>query len=107
MKIIKYPEIGQWKDLLKRPVIETASLEARVVPVLEAVKKEGDIALKRFTSQFDGVDIADIKVSSLEIDEANLLVDEALKIAIRAARQNIEKFHSFQKEETKVVETTP
>lgn len=107
MKIIKYPETGQWKDLLKRPVFETASLEARVVPVLEAVKKEGDIALKRFTSQFDGVDIADIKVSSVEIDEANLLVDEELKIAIRAARQNIEKFHSFQKEETKVVETTP
>ncbi|WP_028982237.1 histidinol dehydrogenase [Sporocytophaga myxococcoides] len=107
MKIIKYPETTQWKDLLKRPVFETASLEARVVPVLEAVKKEGDIALKKFTSQFDGVDIANIKVSSIEIDEANLLVDEELKIAIRAARQNIEKFHSFQKEETKVVETTP
>ncbi len=107
MKIIKYPEAGQWKDLLKRPVFETASLEARVIPVLEAVKKEGDIAIKRFTSQFDGVDITDIKVSSLEIDEANLLVDEELKIAMRAARQNIEKFHSLQKEETKVVETTP
>ncbi|GAL83360.1 histidinol dehydrogenase [Sporocytophaga myxococcoides] len=107
MKIIKYPETGQWKDLLKRPVFETASLEARVIPVLEAVKKEGDIALKRFTSQFDGVDITDIRVSSLEIDEANLLVDEELKIAIRAARQNIEKFHSFQKEETKLIETTP
>jgi histidinol dehydrogenase len=107
MKIIKYPEAGQWKDLLKRPVFETASLEAKVIPVLEAVKKEGDIAIKRFTSQFDGVDITDIKVSSLEIDEANLLVDEELKIAIRAARQNIDKFHSLQKEETKVVETTP
>jgi len=107
MKIIKYPETTQWKDLLERPVFETASLEARVVPVLEAVKKEGDIALKRFTTQFDGVDIADIKVSSVEIDEANLLVAEELKIAIRAARQNIEKFHSFQKEETKVIETAP
>ncbi|MCR6641457.1 MAG: histidinol dehydrogenase [Sporocytophaga sp.] len=107
MKIIKYPETGHWKDLLKRPVFETASLEAKVIPVLETVKKEGDIAIKRFTSQFDGVDITDIKVSSLEIDEANLLVDEELKIAIRAARQNIEKFHSLQKEETKVVETTP
>ncbi len=107
MKIIKYPETGQWNDLLKRPVFETASLEAKVIPVLETVKKEGDIAIKRFTSQFDGVDITDIKVSSLEIDEANLLVDEELKIAIRAARQNIEKFHSLQKEETKVVETTP
>jgi histidinol dehydrogenase len=106
MNIIKYPETGQWSDFLKRPVFETASLEARVIPVLEAVKKEGDIALKRFTSQFDGVEIDDLRVSSAEIEEANALVDEALKNAISAARQNIEKFHSLQKEETKVVETT-
>lgn len=106
MKYIEYPNKLDWDKILKRPVFETESLEARVSPVLKAVKEKGDEALRKFTLEFDKITLDQFSVSESEIQEAARLISEELKKAIDVARVNVEKFHLSQREEIKKIETT-
>lgn len=105
MKYIEYPPTTQWSAILARPVIASGELESRVSPILEAVQRDGDDALKELTSRFDGIDLEDIRVSLEEIVEAQSLVSEELKTAIQTARQNILAFHKGQQLDVLQVET--
>lgn len=105
MKTIKYPNKSEWTELLKRPAMDTASLEATVVAVLADVKTNGDEAVKKYTLQFDKVQIENLLVTEAEFSAAEKNVSKELKAAIQLAKNNIEKFHISQKEESKVIET--
>ncbi|MFN7115234.1 MAG: histidinol dehydrogenase [Saprospiraceae bacterium] len=107
MKIFINPDKSTWRDLLKRPAFETASLEKTVSEILQSIQNEGDTAVKRFTTQFDKVEIENLQVSAAEIQEATESLDADLKQAIQIAKNNIEKFHSQQKQGVEVVETMP
>ncbi|HSZ26268.1 MAG TPA: histidinol dehydrogenase [Cytophagaceae bacterium] len=107
MNYIQYPDKSEWKQLLARPVLDTSSLEGKVLPILQQVKERGDSALKEFTYEFDKIKIDTLLVTELEIKEALTLVSDELKTAIDKARINIEKFHLSQREEIRKVETTP
>lgn len=107
LQIIKYPNPEDWLALLKRPAMEVDAIESRILPVLAAVKSNGDSALRAYTEQFDGVVINQLKVTGAEIEEAISLVDEELKSALNIARINIEKFHLAQREPGKRIETMP
>lgn len=106
MKTIKYPPKNDWSDLLKRPAIESVELEKLVQQVLFDVQQDGDAALKRYTKEFDKVELTNLLVSEKEFLEAEKNVSEDLKKAIQLAKINIEKFHASQKEEPLVIETT-
>ena len=56
MQIIRYPKADTWRELLKRPLQSMAEIEKKVKPVLKAVRKGGDEAIRTFTWDFDGVD---------------------------------------------------
>ncbi|MEM7103294.1 MAG: histidinol dehydrogenase [Bacteroidota bacterium] len=105
MKVFKYPTKAHWSALLTRPVMSEKDLENVVSPILDAVKRDGDAALKQFTSQFDKVTISAFAVSEKEIQEAESTLDERLKAAIRQAAENIRKFHQAQRENPIKVET--
>lgn len=107
MKTFLHPDPSTWRELLKRPAFETASLEKTVSEILQFVQNEGDTAVKRFTAQFDKVEIENLQVSAAEIQEATESLDSDLKQAIQIAKTNIEKFHSQQKQGIEVVETMP
>ncbi len=106
MKTIKYPQPAEWKQLLKRPVIETKDLEQQVTKVLQEIKTGGDTAVKKYTELFDKVKLDSFIVEEKEIQEAAQLLSNELKTAIAQARQNIEKFHLAQQEEVKIIETS-
>ena len=106
MKIIKYPNPSEWKQLLKRPAIETKDLEQQVNKVLQEIKTGGDAVIKKYTELFDKVILDSFIVEEKEIREATELVSDDLKTAISLAKQNIEKFHLAQKEEIKIIETS-
>ena len=106
MKIIKYPLKSDWELLLTRPVFDSTILEGIVQSILFDVKKNGDSAIKKYTKEFDKVDLNDLLVSEDEFFEAEKNVSADLKSAIQLAKSNIEKFHLCQKEDVKVVETT-
>ncbi|MFN8117265.1 MAG: histidinol dehydrogenase [Bacteroidia bacterium] len=107
METIKYPAKDIWKNILQRPAIDNTSLEATVQSVLSDIKANGQSALKKYTLQFDKVDIENVFVSDSEFSEAEKLISDELKKAIQLAKKNIETFHSVQKENTQVIETMP
>ncbi|MEH0155274.1 histidinol dehydrogenase [Limibacter armeniacum] len=107
MQVFKYPEKSEWASLLQRPAMSFEDIEARVKPVMEAVKAEGDKALSRFTSQFDGVELSAFEVTEEEFEEASSLVSDELKESINIAKENILVFHMAQKEGVEKIETMP
>lgn len=107
MQIVKYPKKTDWAKLLKRPVIDSSSLEASVKNILLEVKANGDDALKRFATIFDKVTVNELQVSKEEIDKASAAVSDELKQAIAVAKQNIETFHAKQIIAVDKIETMP
>lgn len=107
MKILQYPSQETWIKLIQRPENEKSSLQETVQKVFTDVKENGDTALKKYTLQFDHVELSDLRVSEQEIKEAENLLSGELKQAIIQAKNNIDKFHSAQKELPEIIETQP
>ena len=97
----------QWKTILQRPVMDSKTLEEKVAAIVLDVKLNGDVAIKKYAAQFDGLEIDQLKVSEEEMLEAMPLVDDELKAAIELAKHNITRFHEAQKENIKQIETMP
>ncbi len=107
METIKYPNKNIWKDILKRPAIDHAALETIVQSVLLDIKTNGQSAVKKYTLQFDKVDIESVLLTDEEFKAAEKLISDDLKNAIQLAKKNIETFHIAQKENTQIIETMP
>lgn len=107
MNLIKCPTKEIWKDVLKRPVIDTTSLETTVQSILSDIKTNGQLAVKKYTLQFDKVDIETSLVSDDEFSATENLVSDALKNAIQLAKTNIETFHAAQEDTFKIIEPMP
>lgn len=107
MNIIPFPEREQWPALLARPVLEAKDIEARVQPVLEQVKQEGDAGIKVLALKFDKLELTDLAFSEKDIAEAGSRLDDTLKAAIGQAYQNIYKFHKGQLQAPEKIETMP
>jgi len=107
MKLIKYPSPDTWKQLLQRPAIDNTSLLQKVKAVMNEVRQQGDVAVKQFTQQFDGVELDNVVASAKEISESEALLSDELKQAIRQAAANVTLFHEKQVAAVEVVETMP
>ena len=107
MILITNPDRTQWAELLKRPVMNTENLFDTVRGIIDCVNAEGDCAVLRYEEQFDKVALGALPVTEEEQKEAEALVSEELKKAIRLAKQNIETFHAAQCFEGKRIETQP
>ena len=107
MEIIKYPGREEWSSLTKRPALDVTTLFDTVRSVLDDVRERGDEAVKEYEARFDKVDLSALRVSEEEMREAEHLVPDDLRQAIRRAKENIERFHASQHFEGKKVETAP
>ncbi len=107
MKVVKYPDKKEWPDLIKRPAIDEKAIRKIVKPILNKVRQKGDKALRKFTYEYDHVELDQILVNPAEIEEAKKLIKPELKEAIHKAYDNIEKFHTAQRQNTLEIETTP
>ena len=107
MNIIRYPERSEWSKIVERPHLDVSQLNQTVASVLADVKQRGDEAVKGYELKFDHVDLPSLEVTKAEIEEAETLVSEELKEAIRLAHSNIKTFHKSQRFRTKKVETQP
>ncbi|MGB0895800.1 MAG: histidinol dehydrogenase [Flavobacteriaceae bacterium] len=96
-----------WKSLLERPTKSVEDIENTVDQIFKDVALNGDKAVERYTSIFDGVTLENNTVSQQEIDKAETRVSDELKDAIQLAKNNIETFHAAQKTEKVSIETTP
>jgi len=105
MKIINNPNRESWSEVLKRPTQTVGDIEATVTEIFTKVSETGDVAIKRFTKKFDGINLESNVVTPNEIELAIQQVPEKLQKAIRLAKQNIEVFHTAQKTSKTAIET--
>ena len=107
MKIIQQPNRNEWETLCARPAIEKDLLEDQVSDILKNVRTKGDAALTAYSEKFDRVTQETFAVSDEEFRAAQKSVSPELQQAIAMAKNNIERFHSAQKENEVRVETAP
>ena len=107
MNIITNPERSAWKEMLKRPTLNTDILRNTVSEVLNRIRMEGDKAVVEYEEKFDKVRLSSLAVTEKEFAEAEKEVSIELKAAIMLAYNNIRTFHSSQKFEGKKVTTLP
>ena len=105
MKIIENPKKEDWSKLLQRPTQTVDDIENTVELMFDDVKRNGDQAVSKYTSMFDGVSLEDFMVTDNEIEIATIKVSDDLKAAIQLAKSNIIKFHEAQKTSRVEVET--
>jgi len=106
MKNIINPVKSEWAALLQRPTQTVADIEEKVISIFDDVIQNGNDAVKRYTSIFDGAELDEFFVSKQEITAAELVVSEELKEAIKISKENIFTFHAAQKTEKVFTETT-
>ena len=97
MKYYKFPTEEELSELLKRPVRDAEDLNATVRSVLCDVRQRGDEAVREYEERFDHVRLETLCVTEQEMAEAEALVSEELKDALRLAHRNIETFHTAQR----------
>ncbi|KAI0650774.1 histidine biosynthesis trifunctional-protein [Trametes meyenii] len=98
---------AQRAELLRRPVLKSDEMIAKVKPIVDDVRTRGDAALLELTAKFDRAQLAATVVRPPYAPETMQLADD-VRAAIDAAYANIHKFHAAQAEQgTLAVETMP
>jgi histidinol dehydrogenase len=93
---------------LSRPAVTgNPQIAEKVEAIIQAVRQDGDVALTRFTGQFDGVAVDNLRVDDRECELAARLVSDDAKSAMESAIANIEKFHEAQVPAPIEIETVP
>ena len=94
MKIERYTS-----NLSLRRSVDAGTDEQResVRRILDAVRKNGDEAIRRFTREFDRAELDEMRVSQDEINEALDSLDGKMIDIMKKAAFNIENFHEKQK----------
>lgn len=105
MNLIKYSDDNYSQEidaLVQRCDVDFQSQDETVRAILEAVKKDRDEALLKFTNQFDKTDyqLSDLEVQPEEIQKAYNQVELAELDAMKLAADNIERFHARQVQES-------
>ena len=108
MKTYQYSDLSSAdvQALCQRKGVDLEALFPRLKPIWQEIKTLGDAAVKKYTAQFDGVQLDQFLVTAAEFKKAKNLVSTDFKAAIEIARQNIRTFHEAQIYTEKKVETT-
>ena len=72
------------------------SVEEPVREIIAQVRTKGDEALKRYTKEFDGVDITSVEVGQGAIDEGFRMADPMLVDILYRASERVAAFHQHQ-----------
>lgn len=100
------PNRTNWDILAQRPSTEQVSLSGLVNQVFGEIRKNGDAAVRKFSTLFDKVELESFAILQKTMEAASAKIPAELKSAIQLAKSNIEKFHAAQAETPKVIETT-
>ncbi len=84
--------------LLVRSEADLAVFEARVAPIIEEVRRDGDAALARFAARFDGAQLSpdEIRTPDDEFEQAFKAVAPEVIQALEYAVDNVRRYHEAQ-----------
>lgn len=105
MKLIKNPKEKNLCKLSQRNSLEQNYLLQTVAEVFENVKTKGDRAVKMYSKKFDNVNLKSLIYNENLINDSAGKISSELQNAIVLAKNNIEKFHTAQLQNTISVET--
>ncbi|MFC6767999.1 histidinol dehydrogenase, partial [Natrinema soli] len=66
-----------------------------VSEIVERVHTEGDVAVREFTSEFDGIEVGNLEITD-ECERAADEIDDGVRNAIETAAANVREFHEAQ-----------
>ncbi len=89
---------AQRAKLQQRTETDLSSFEAKVRPIIEAVRTEGDEAIARFAHDFDKAPVkaSEIAATPADFDAAEKSLDANVREAMEFAAHSIRKFHKDQ-----------
>jgi histidinol dehydrogenase len=94
--------------LLRRPAVAAgASVDATVREILDAVRRDGDEAVRRLTRELDRADVGELRVPEEAFAAAEAGLGREAVAAIDRAIETVESFHRAQLPEAVRVETAP
>jgi histidinol dehydrogenase len=110
MKLIDWntASVDARRAALARPA--AASREevfSQAAAILAAVRAEGDAAVRRFTAQFGGPSLEDLRVTPQEFRDARDALEPAQIAALERAVANVTRFHEAQVSAPLSLETMP
>lgn len=95
MQKLYQPDSDFIKRLFDRKSTPDAEMLKKTMAIFEAVKRNGDEAVKSYTRTFDGVDLSGLSMP-IFMENFESRVDDSLKEAIAWAAENIRTFHEKQ-----------
>jgi histidinol dehydrogenase len=99
------PEIRSYLDkICSRGSEIPPEVDQSVRQILREVRAQGDSALRKFTKEFDGIELENLRIDPEEIRSLAAQVDPGLREVLRLAKENIRRFHRFQKEKSWEIE---
>jgi len=99
--MIKIYELGKMtgterERIMQRSVSDTSEAEGKVEEIIDNVRKNGDKALIEYKQQFDGVEVANLRVTEDEFDEAFKIIDPGLLARIKDQIKWSSSYHRNQ-----------
>jgi histidinol dehydrogenase len=96
------------RTVLARPAQESrADIAAVALEVVNAVRRNGDAALRSYTERFDSARLDKLAVSEEEFSDARRTLTPSQRAALEQAIENVQRFHSAQLPQPLSLETTP
>ncbi|KAF8305861.1 histidine biosynthesis trifunctional-protein [Clavulina sp. PMI_390] len=94
-------------ELLKRPVLRSDEMIAKVKPIVDSIRVKGDAGLLELTAKFDKATLTS-PIIRAPFPPESMVIPEDVRSAIDVAYDNIFKFHAAQAEKAPlVIETMP
>jgi histidinol dehydrogenase len=110
MQILNWASLSSEEQArqLSRPALEdSAMLQTQVSNIIDNVRVNGDDALREYAARFDNIELEAIAITQEQLATAAANIDDELKQAIELAKNNIETFHTAQKQGDVSLETMP
>lgn len=97
MKIVTPKQYQQEHEAVSF-IARNQEVDQTVLDIITNVRRNGDRSLRKYTKQFDGVQLESFTVTDQELEDAMQTVDSDLLISLRKAQENITAYHEKQKE---------
>jgi len=99
---------GERQAVLSRPAqLARADIAGVAAEIVSMVRRDGDDAVRTYTSRFDGVDLDNLEVSAAEFADARGDITAEQRTAIQQAIDNVQRFHAAQMPQPLSLETAP
>jgi histidinol dehydrogenase len=98
---------GRRAALARPPAGTSEAVRAEARSIIDAVRREGDAALRAYAREFDGVELGALQVTEAEFAAAKAAVPDAALAAIGVAIRNVRTFHAAQLPADLALDTQP